>query len=308
MIDDQFTRALKSNDVTERRRAAALLKGQTVFDWVNDRSDRDISMYIPALVDVLSDDDEEVRKVAMSAISAAQNDSQDVKAAIPAMLAALEKGAESDFRRSAVLFLRDEVEKGFDLSPHISLFERLLTPSGQDDVTLGAADTIAFFYIKKKDWKSIDALLRHENVEVRQETVGTINHSYATNLPRSTMEILVSFLSDPDDELPLVSALALAPLARGRDDIERAGNIFLAHARSKDTKHSNTAISGISRLVERAVNCKDGLPRSEWGPLKPLLDVIRGQLHHPEKNQMEAATKILTKYHSHAGEWDEVNH
>ncbi|MEX2685043.1 MAG: HEAT repeat domain-containing protein, partial [Candidatus Sigynarchaeota archaeon] len=307
MIDDDITRGLKNKDVAERRRMAALLWDQTAFDWASERSDRDISRYIPALAEVLYDEDEEIRKIAMSAIFAAQHDGQDVKAAIPAMLAALETGVESGLKKNAVIFLRNEVEKGFDLSPYISFFKHLLAPSGQDDITLGAADTLALYYIKNKDWKSVDALLSHENVEVRQETVGTIDHYYAKGIPQSTIEIIVGLLSDPDDELPLVAAMALAPLARGMKDIERVGNVFLVHARSTDAKHSKTAISGISRLVERAVSCKDGLPRAEWKPLAPLLDFLKDLLQHADKKLNEIAAKVLTKYYTHAGDWEEVN-
>jgi HEAT repeat protein len=307
MIDDHLTRGLKSKDVAERRRTVALLENTTVFDWVSDRDERDISVYIPAIAEALSDEDKGVRDGAMSAIFAAQGDRQDVQAAVPAMLSIIQSEGDAQFKKRAVLFIREEVKNGFDIAGSVDLFEGILAVSGQDDMTLGAADTLALYHIKKKDWSSVDALLRHKNVEVRQEVVGTIDHSYAYDIPQTTMEILDSFLVDGDDELPLVTALAIAPHARGKADIERIGRVLLVHARHVDPKHSNTAISGIGRLIERAITCSNGLPRAEWGPLRPLVDFMHDLLQHPEKKLNETAAKVLVEYHSHAGEWDAVN-
>ncbi len=307
MIDDHLTRKLKSKDVAERRRTVELLEHTTVFNWVSDRDERDISVYIPALAEALSDEDKDVRDGAMSAILSAQGDRQDVQAAIPAMFTIIQMADDAQFRKRAVLFIREEVNNGFDIASSVVLFKNMLAVSGQDDMTLGAADTLALYYIKKRDWSSVDALLRHENVEVRQEIVGTLDHSYARDLPQSTRGILDLFLADADDELPLVTALFLAPQACGEADIERIGRVLLAHARHVDPKHSNTAISGIGRLMERTITCNNGLPRAEWGPLRPLVDYMHDLLQRTEKNLSETAAKVLVEYHSHAGEWDVVN-
>lgn len=65
---DHLLKDLKNQDAKIRRDTIETIINCTPFDWVSDKEERDIDWAIPSLAEALSDEDAEVRALAIQAI------------------------------------------------------------------------------------------------------------------------------------------------------------------------------------------------------------------------------------------------
>ncbi len=209
---------LASDDVLQRRLAAKTLSQIPAMGAIMERDERDISDAIAPLAVTLFDEDLEVRQHASSALRSARQDRQDIALAMPALLRCL-ADERSDLRLASVLILRDAVIDGLDATPYESQIANLLS----DDVEKakwGAADTLAYHWASRKEWSRLRELLQHNDLDVVQETAGTLAEFWFRFDYRSLIPDLLALLSADSIELQVVLARAIAHRPRNAMDLE----------------------------------------------------------------------------------------
>ncbi len=306
MSEDPLVKQLKEGNAEQRREAAKYLEQRTIFDWVSDRDERDISFAIPALMEALHDDDRLVRENALSAITSALGDRQDVECAIPSMLDILTKQDPPELMAGAAHFLKNIADQGIDMSPHVDVLKSLLRKDGADDAILGATDSLALHFIKKKIWDELCLLLKHENKEVRQEAAGTIQHAWVREFQPNIKHALEMLLIDPDVELQLVSARTLAPSIQDASDATLVLDTILRYTNHPEKRIRNHALLTVGTIMVTAVRCKGKYMASARDSISRAISLFEGILSGGPDEMKAFVAKHLTIYWVHIGAVDKV--
>nr|MDO8117030.1 hypothetical protein [Candidatus Sigynarchaeota archaeon] len=290
---------MKEETIEQRRQAAEFFEQRTVFDWVSDRSERDISYAIPGLVDALHDEDIIVRKNALGAISAALGDRQDVQCAIPAMLDILIKKEHPELIAGAAHFIKNVADQGIDIAPYASTLMSLLREDGADDAILGAADALAIHFIKMKAWEDLCLLLGHKNKDVRQEAAGTLHHMWVHDFQPNIKHALEKMLADPDVELQLVSARTLAPSIQSASDTTNILDVTFRYIEHSEDRIKNHALVTAGSILIAAVRCNGTFDKKALSSISRVIGTFEDLLEKGPVSIQEFVARYLMIYWVH---------
>jgi HEAT repeat protein len=296
----------KSTATKKKIEEIELLIQCTYFDWVRDRDERDIGGSIPRLVVYLSDKDDDVRRLAMNATLTQlfELSKKPVFDEVPEIVKILKNKNLGDRRREASIVFLKVVTEGYEIKDIIpELTELLLDKS--EPVKFGIADSLAWYYAKKKNWEKVRDLLMHEDKDVRQEAAGTLeNLSYVT-LPNYVMERLKEMCTEKDDELRLRAALAIAHRYKRFDDVAPAIPVLVEFTHDKRTVLRNNAIRGMPYLLENLKNHKT-ITKSELDIFEPMVQRLKDLCSDSDENVRERAELGLANYNRHIDRMKQV--
>jgi HEAT repeat protein len=308
------------------------------YDLVSDRDERDISFALPRLMLLLLDEDAEIRRAGIKALIVAQGE-HDLTFMVPFLIQVLTDSTKKNIhqecaqifrkliedgfnisgyakpllkvfdsndnpetQKEIILILRKAVQEGYNIQHLLSFFEDLLTHK-VEEIKFGAADTLAYYYCLKKNWKSLKQLMHHEDKDVRQEAVGTIEHIKSTlNLSPIIPEI-INLLSDEDKEVRFVTARSLLQKYSSIHDLESVIPLMASFAREKTRKLRNDALKIIIKWINDNITCRSTINPSQYDLIKPFIKVLEDQLNY--KNKTEVA-EPLTQFYSHSGQFEKI--
>ncbi|NVM00872.1 MAG: hypothetical protein HWN67_00930 [Candidatus Helarchaeota archaeon] len=243
---------LKSPNVKDKISAANFLASLTTPDLVSDRDERDISFTIPLLTLLLFDKNIKAKKAALTAIRNAQSEGQMITDAIPAVFEMI-SDKNKKIQDIAIFIFRDLVSSEFDISNYINDLTKLLS------INWGVADVLTLYYANQQNWKEIEKLLNHSDKDVRQETVGTLNHVKWSLDISPIFPALKKLLSDPDKEVKFVAARTLVDRTKDTKSLSATVPIFTTALSDSEKKMRLNAAFNLKKVAEKGVDISEAV-------------------------------------------------
>jgi len=241
----------------------SFLESLTSPDMVSDRDEHDIGFAIPVISTLLSEEDKDIKKHSLKTIQASLHQGQDVSDSLPSIITVLTSN-EVEFHEKASFILRDIAMDKTDLARYEGQLLDLLA-SKSDPVKFGTADALTAYYAHNNNVDSVNTLLAHEDKDVRQEAIGTLEQIkskvYGFNM-NPFIERLKELLNDNNKEVRLVSARSLVNVCKtSQKPIVSLTIPILKEALSDpEMKFRLNAANNLKIIAEYEINISSAIP------------------------------------------------
>lgn len=306
---DHLLNKLKSEDVGTRKNAVETIIDITYFDWVRDRCERDIAFAISSLVELLNDEDSEVRILALRAIAIEFHDfdKELVFDYIPDIINVLFDENRMELKSLASHLVKDAVVEGYDIKKFIGKMTTLLE-NDNEDVKFGAADALTNYHAKAGNWEEIEKLLRHKDKDVNQEALGTLGH-YSTASKIKVEKVIPYFLEgleNKDEEIKLVSARSIISNVHDAKVLKVARDTLITLYGSETPKIKLNAIKELSNLIKQNIQCRSKLPRKEWHIVEPILPILEKEFKTKNNEMKIFLVPVLILIYVHFQDYEKI--